>query len=108
MDSAVSGAAAAGDGLAFSVSILSSFAVACFGVGSYISWTDSFFASGASADGLDSSAFKLAALSGAALEAGMVYSVVGCSAVAAPLSAGASAVGPEAAGSGTWLAPGSV
>ena len=79
-DSAVSGATAAGDGWTFSVSILSSLAVACLGVGSYISGTDSFFARGASADGLEASGFRLAALSGAAFEAGMVYSVVGCSA----------------------------
>ena len=111
VDSAVSGAtlspAPAGDSCA--VSILSSLAV--FGVGSYISWTDSFFAIYASTagcyDGFDSSAFKFAELSGGAtLEAGMVYSVVGCSAFADPLSAGYSAPAPD--GRGTWLVPGSV
>ena len=100
-DSAVSGAFAsfaAGDGLA--VSILSSFAV--FGVGSYISWTDSVFASGASTAGVLSASCRLAALSGAIFEAGRVYSVVGCSAFADPLSAGSSmTAGASAAGSGT-------
>ena len=101
-DSAVSGATAAGDGLTTSVSILSSLAVPCLGVGSYISATDSFFSSGASADGFDSSGLRLAALSGAAFETGIVYSVVGYSAAFAdPLSASSSATGPVAAGSGT-------
>ena len=81
-DSTVSGAfascAAAGDGL--TVSIFSSFTADCLGVGSYISFSDSRFASCSSTAGFDSAGFRSAALSGATLEAGIVYSVVACSA----------------------------